>query len=164
MLTYQMSDIVLDEVRRGVDIDGETVEYAFDLNEFFATNASGYFLHNDDVDCFLDALTTQRKFPFSTPELRDELRHTFWMLNRVDSAKALTKKLKAHPVFKDYEVVLAAGDGRLDDESESTRAFDKVRKAIASSERTITLSVGQLTTGVTIPEWTAVLKIGRAHV
>ena len=159
MLTYQMSDIILDEVRRGVDIDGETVEYAFDLNEFFATNASGYFLHNDDVDCFLDALTTQRKFPFSTPELRDELRHTFWMLNRVDSAKALTKKLKAHPVFKDYEVVLAAGDGRLDDESESTRAFDKVRKAIASSERTITLSVGQLTTGVTIPEWTAVLML-----
>ena len=159
MLTYQMSDIILDEVRRGVDIDGETVEYAFDLNEFFATNASGYFLHNDDVDCFLDALTTQRKFPFSTPELRDELRHTFWMLNRVDSAKALAKKLKAHPVFKDYEVVLAAGDGRLDDESESTRAFDKVRKAIASSERTITLSVGQLTTGVTIPEWTAVLML-----
>lgn len=159
MLTYQMSDIILDEVRRGVDIDGETVEYAFDLNEFFATNASGYFLHNDDVARFLDALTTQRKFPFSTPELRDELRHTFWMLNRVDSAKALAKKLKAHPVFKDYEVVLAAGDGRLDDESESTRAFDKVRKAIASSERTITLSVGQLTTGVTIPEWTAVLML-----
>lgn len=159
MLTYQMSDITLDEVRRGVDIDGETVEYAFDLNEFFATNENGYFLHNDDVDRFLDALTTQKKFPFSTPELRDELRHTFWMLNRVDSAKALAKKLKVHPVFKDYEVVLAAGDGRLDDESESTRAFDKVRKAIASSERTITLSVGQLTTGVTIPEWTAVLML-----
>ena len=159
MFTYQMSDIIADEVRRGVDIDGETVEYAFDLNEFFATNENGYFLHDDDVDRFLDALTTQKKFPFSTPELRDELRHTFWMLNRVDSAKALAKKLKRHPVFKEYEIVLAAGDGKLDDDEASAQAFDKVREAIAEHDRTITLSVGQLTTGVTVPEWTAVLML-----
>lgn len=159
MFTYQMSDIVADEVRHGVEIDGESVEYAFDLNEFFATNENGYFLHNEDVDRFLDALTTQRKFPFSTPELRDELRHTFWMLNRVDSAKALAKKLRRHPVFKDYEIVLAAGDGKLDDEDESALSLDRVREAIATHERTITLSVGQLTTGVTIPEWTAVLML-----
>ena len=159
MFTYQMSDIIADEVRRGVDIDGETVEYAFDLNEFFATNENGYFLHNEDVDRFLDALATQKKFPFSTPELRDELRHTFWMLNRVDSAKALAKKLKRHPVFKDYEIVLAAGDGKLDDDEASAQAFDKVRAAIATHERTITISVGQLTTGVTVPEWTAVLML-----
>ena len=159
MFTYRMSDIVADEVQRGVDIDGESVEYAFDLNEFFATNQNGYFIHNEDVDRFLDALTTQKKFPFSTPELRDELRHTFWMLNRVDSAKALAKKLRKHPVFSEYEIVLAAGDGRLDDEDESLKAFDKVREAIAANDRTITLSVGQLTTGVTIPEWTAVLML-----
>lgn len=159
MFTYQMSDIVADEVSRGIDINGETVEYAFDLNEFFATNENGYFLHNEDVDRFLDALTTQRKFPFSTPELRDELRHTFWMLNRVDSAKALAKKLRQHSVFKDYEIVLAAGDGKLDDDEASAQAFDKVRAAIAEHDRTITLSVGQLTTGVTIPEWTAVLML-----
>lgn len=159
MFTYQMSDIVLDKVKRGINIDGENVEYAFDLNEFFATNENGYFLHNSDIDRFLDALTTQKKFPFSTSELRDMLRHTFWMLNRVDSAKALARKLKQHPVFKDYEIVLAAGDGRLDDENESARAFDKVRKAIASHDHTITLSVGQLTTGITVPEWTAVLML-----
>lgn len=159
MFTYQMSDVVAGEVRRGCDIDGDAVEYAFDLNEFFATNVGGYFVHSDDVDRFLDALTTQKKFPFSTPELRGELRHTFWMLNRVDSAKALAKKLKAHPVFKDYEVVLAAGDGRLDDEDESARALDRVRAAIAAHDKTITLSVGQLTTGVTVPEWTAVLML-----
>ncbi len=159
MFTYRMSDIVADKVQRGIDIEGNEVEYAFDLNEFFATNQNGYFTHNDDVDRFLDALTTQKKFPFSTPELRDELRHTFWLLNRVDSAKALAKKLKKHPVFGDYEVVLAAGDGKLDDEDESLKAFDKVRTAIASHDKTITLSVGQLTTGVTIPEWTAVLML-----
>lgn len=159
MFTYQMSDIVAGEIKRGIDIDGENVEYAFDLNEFFATNENGYFLHNDDVNRFLDALTTQKKFPFSTSELRDELRHTLWMLNRVDSAKALAKKLKQHPVFRDYEIVLAAGDGKLDDDEVSAQAFDKVCKAIAEHDYTITLSVGQLTTGVTIPEWTAVLML-----
>lgn len=159
MFTYQMSDIVMDEVQRGVDIDGDMVEYAFDLNEFFATNANGYFVHSEDVDRFLDALATQKKFPFSTPELRMELRHTFWILNRVDSAKALAKKLSQHEVFKGYKIVLAAGDGKLEDEDESIKAFDKVREAIATYDRTITLSVGQLTTGVTVPEWTAVLML-----
>lgn len=159
MFTYQMSDIVAGEIKRGIDIDGENVEYTFDLNEFFATNENGYFLHNDDVNRFLNALTTQKKFPFSTSELRDELRHTLWMLNRVDSAKALAKKLKQHPVFRDYEIVLAAGDGKLDDDEVSAQAFDKVCKAIAEHDYTITLSVGQLTTGVTIPEWTAVLML-----
>ncbi len=159
MFTYQMSDIIEDEVARGVDIDGETIEYAFDLNEFFATDSRGFFVHNDDVDRFLDALTLQKKFPFSTPELRNELRHTFWMLNRVDSARALAKKLQKHPVFKDYEIVLAAGDGKIDDASETQKSFNRVRSAIAEHDRTITLSVGQLTTGVTIPEWTAVLML-----
>ena len=159
MFTYQMSDIVADEVGKGAEIDGEAVEYAFDLNEFFATNSNGFFKHNAEVDRFLDALTTQTKFPFSTPELRDELRHTFWLLNRVDSARALEKKLKKHPVFGEYEVVLAAGDGKLDDEDESMKAFDRVRRAISRCDKTITLSVGQLTTGVTIPEWTAVLML-----
>ena len=159
MFTYRMSDIVADQVQHGAEINGTAVDYAFDLNEFFATNQNGYFTHNEDVDRFLDALTTQKKFPFSTPELRDELRHTFWMLNRVDSAKALAKKLKKHPVFGEYEIVLAAGDGKLDDEDESLKAFDKVRGAIAAHDKTITLSVGQLTTGVTIPEWTAVLML-----
>lgn len=163
MFTYQMGDIVLEKAQRGVDIDGGAEEFAFDLNEFFATKTDkrGFisFTHNSEVDKFLDALTTQKKFPFSTPELRNELRHTFWMLSRVDSAKALAKKLKAHPVFSEYEIVLAAGDGKMDDEDESLKAFDKVRSAIAEHDKTITLSVGQLTTGVTIPEWTAVLML-----
>lgn len=159
LLTYQMSDIVEDEARAGMDIDGEQTEYAFDLNEFFSTTQGGAFVHDADVDKFLDALVSQKKFPFSTPELRDELRHTFWMLNRVDSAKALAKKLKAHPVFGSYEVVLAAGDGKIDHDSENEKSLDKVRRAIKEHNRTITLSVGQLTTGVTVPEWTAVLML-----
>lgn len=159
MFTYQMSEIIKDDLEQGVEIDGETVEYTFDLNEFFATNEKGRFVHNDSVNRFLDAMTTQEKFPFSTDELRHELKHTLWLLNRVDSAKALAKKLEKHPVFKAYKIVLAAGDGRMDDEEEFAKSFNRVTEAIAKYDKTITLSVGQLTTGVTIPEWTAVLML-----
>ncbi|MBR1443865.1 MAG: restriction endonuclease, partial [Firmicutes bacterium] len=160
LFTYQMSDIVRDRVKKGIELaDNDIEEFAFDLNEFFKTNESGNFIHDADVNKFLDAMTRQEKFPFSTPELRNELKHTFWILNRVASAKALAKKLKLHPVFKDYEIILAAGDGKLDDNDENEKSFDKVTKAISKYDKTITLSVGQLTTGVTIPEWTAVLML-----
>lgn len=160
LYTYQMSDIVRNKVQQGIELaDNDVEEYAFDLNEFFKTNESGKFVHDEDVNKFLDALTTQEKFPFSTPELRAELKHTFWLLNRVSSAKALAKKLELHPVFKDYKIILAAGDGKLDDYDENEKAFDRVTSAIKEYDKTITLSVGQLTTGVTIPEWTAVLML-----
>ena len=159
LYTYLMSDILEDELSQGIEIDGKTREYAFDLNEFFAINGNGNFVYETSVDKFLNALTKQEKFPFSTPELRDELKHTFWLLNRVDSAKALKRKLQNHPVFREYEIVLAAGDGRLDEEDEIINSFDKVREAIAKCEKTITISVGQLTTGVTIPEWSGVLML-----
>lgn len=158
LYTYQMSEIIKDELQKGIEIEGETEEYAFDLNEFFAVT-NGKFNHESSVDKFLDALTRQTKFPFSTDELREELKHTFWLLNRVDSARALAKKLREHPVFREYDIVLAAGDGKLDDDDETMKSYDKVVEAIASHEKTITLSVGQLTTGITIPEWTAVLML-----
>lgn len=155
-----MSEIVREHVEQGADFDddGENENYAFDLNEFFAVS-NGKFKYNEAVDKFLDALMQQEKFPFSTPELRDELKHTFWLLNRVDSATALAKKLNDHPIFKDYKIVLAAGDGRIDDNDEIKKSYDKVKAAIAKHDKTITLSVGQLTTGITVPEWTAVLML-----
>lgn len=160
LYTYQMSEIVRERVEQGADFDddGENENYAFDLNEFFAVS-NGKFKYEDAVDKFLDALTHQEKFPFSTPELREELKHTFWLLNRVDSATALAKKLHDHPIFKDYKIVLAAGDGRIDDNDEIKKSYDKVKAAIAKHDKTITLSVGQLTTGITVPEWTAVLML-----
>ena len=159
LFTYQMSEIIREDVKQGVEINGETVEYAFDLNEFFSVQGNEQFTYNDSVDRFLDALVSQEKFPFSTEELRDKLKHTFWLLNRVDSAKALARKLKKHPVFKDYQIVVAAGDGKIDDFDANEKSFDKVREAIRTHDKTITLSVGQLATGVTIPEWTAVLML-----
>lgn len=159
LFTYQMSEIIKDEISQGINLDGEQEEYAFDLNEFFATDKKGEFVHENDVDKFLDAMVTYDKFPFSTNELRDELKHTFWLLDRVDSAKALAKKLKEHPVFREYEIVLAAGDGKLSEDEERMNSYAKVREAIKHHDKTITLSVGQLTTGITIPEWTGVMML-----
>ncbi|MCF6506688.1 restriction endonuclease subunit R [Blastococcus sp. MG754426] len=167
LLTYQLSRMITDRLDEGVAIEGDeaNVDYTFDLNEFFSTKDNGYFEYEADVIKFLDRLATNEKYPFSTPELRDEVRHSFWLLNRVASARALERLLKAHEVFKDYTVVLAAGDGRSDESDPAAigKSLGRVRKAIADAEavggKTITLSVGQLTTGVTVPEWTAVIML-----
>ncbi len=171
LFTYKMSDIIRDKVEQGADFDndGQNEAFCWDLNDFFDTNASGEFIHNDAVDKFLDALTKQEKFPFSTEELRKELKHTLWLLKYVSSAKALAKKLQNHEVFKDYKIVLAAGDGKIDNEGNSSdeisfdknikNSYDKVKDAIKNNDKTITISVGQLTTGITIPEWTAVMML-----
>ena len=169
LLTYQVSRMITDRLAEGVAIDEDeaNIDFTFNLNEFFATKDNGFFEHEAEVIKFLDCLATNEKYPFSTPELRDEIRHSFWLLNRVASAKALERLLKKHEVFKDYTIVLAAGDGRSNDDDTdpvaAAKSLDKVRQAIANAEqsggKTITLSVGQLTTGVTVPEWTAVIML-----
>lgn len=166
LLTYQLSRMISDRLAEGVAIDEDSanIDFTFDLNEFFTTKDSGFFEYAGEVGKFLDCLTTNEKYPFSTLELRDEIRHSLWLLNRVASAKALEKLLKKHPVFKDYTIVLAAGDGRSDEaDADPGKSLENVRSAIADAEeaggKTITLSVGQLTTGVTVPEWTAVVML-----
>ena len=161
LFSYQMSQMITDEVNKGAEIDGNNIDYAFDLNEFFETKDNGSFVHEADIKKWLNSLSQNEKYPFSTKELRDELKHTFWLLNRVASAKALQKLLKEHPVFENYEVVLAAGDGRGSDDDQiiNQKSLNRVREAVKAHDKTITLSVGQLTTGVTVPEWTAVLML-----
>ena len=161
MFTYQLSGMIRKQIERGLDLsDDNTVDYAFDLNEFFITDERGKFVHEEEIRKFLHTLTTQEKYPFSTPELRRELSHTMWYLNRVASAKALERLLREDEVFSEYKVILAAGDGRIDDDdAQATKAFDQVKTAIANYDKTITLTVGQLTVGVTIPEWSGVLML-----
>ncbi|MDI9475517.1 MAG: Eco57I restriction-modification methylase domain-containing protein [Natronincolaceae bacterium] len=169
LFTYQMSKIIEERVSRGLTLDdGRNVDYAFDLNEFFRVKENGSFEYGESVKRFLDNLCTG-KFPFSEGKHRDELNHTLWLLSRVNSAKALEKLLKSHPIFSEYEIVLAAGDGTsIDYDSnleerlnfgKNKKSYNRVKKAISENEKTITLSVGQLTTGVTIPEWSAVFML-----
>ncbi|MGV3027233.1 DEAD/DEAH box helicase family protein [Streptococcus hyovaginalis] len=161
LFTYQMSHMIEKSLEEGAQLDGGNVDFAFDLSEFFATNEAGKFIHEADVRTWLDTLSNNEKYPFSTKELRNELKHTFWLLERVASAKALKALLEEHPIYENYEIVLAAGDGRMSEEDDKSKlkALDKVRQAIANNDKTITLSVGQLTTGVTVPEWTGVLML-----
>ena len=162
MFTYQLSNMIYDKMKKASEMSDDelTVDFAFDLNEFFATNATGAFIHRDEIKKFLHTLTVNEKYPYSTPELRKEMSHTLWLLNRVASARALAKLLQEPGSgFEDYEIVLAAGDGKIDDADEIERSFEKVKKAIAEHDKTITLSVGQLTVGVTIPEWSGVLML-----
>ncbi len=172
LFTYKMSDIISDRLEKGMEMDDENIDYAFELNEMFATDASGKFIHENDISTFLNQLTSNEKYPFSTPELRDQLKHTFWLVgNRVASAMAMEKMLRHHPVFSEYKIVLAAGNGRssqpdnnssedeMKDTAANEKALSRVKKAIKENDRTITLSVGQLTAGVTIKEWSAVLML-----
>ncbi len=164
LFTYRISQMITDEVNKGIEIDDENRDYAFDLNEFFRVDHQK-FEHENEVREFLKNLSTNKKYPFSTPELRDELKHTFWYVgNRVASVKALAELLKEDPVFKDYKIIIAAGDGRSFEEEErdfiaNESSYEKVTEAIAKHDKTITLSCGQLTTGVTIKEWSAVLML-----
>lgn len=65
LFTYQMSKIIQDELKQGIEINGKTEEYAFDLNLFFETKSDGKFKYGESVDKFLDALTKLEKYPFS---------------------------------------------------------------------------------------------------
>ena len=120
------------------------------------------FIHEGAVRRFLDKLVEESEtsqYPFSTDEFREHFRHTFWLLPGVKEAAALYELLKEHEVFGEdndmFHIVNVAGDGNIEDKDGS--ALKEVQDAIKKYEYTITLSCGKLTTGVSVPEWTAVL-------
>ncbi len=153
----------------------EDENIAFNFREFFRTWTGdpkrdfqslpssvkvGDFVHAEDVWAFLDIISTESKdsnYPFATQEYRDMFRHTFWILPGVKEARAFSSMLKKHPSFQDYEVVNVAGEG--DVEKPYDDALAEVREAIQNHDRTITLSCGKLTTGVTVKEWTGVMLL-----
>lgn len=130
----------------------------------------GKFVHEQDVVKFLNLLSKEdesNNYPFSTKEYQDYFKHTLWMLPGVKEAHALSLLLNNHEVFGhgNFKIVNVAGDGdEIEENNEEAlrktkRALDKVKDAIAKNERTITLSCQRLTTGVTVPEWTAVFML-----
>lgn len=138
-------------------------EIAFNFKEFFRTNNNGEFIHHSHVERFLNLLTKTDEnsmYPFANKRYRDIFRHTLWMLPGVKSAKALSSMLKKHTVFGMFEIVNVAGDG--DEEEANEEALRKVEHAIGKNPdltRTITLSCGRLTTGVSVKPWTGVLML-----
>lgn len=138
-------------------------DIAFNFREFFRVNDSGEFVHRSHVQNFLDLLTKtdeESMYPFANKRYRDIFRHTLWMVPGVKSAKALAAMLRNHPVFGLFEIVNVAGDG--DEEESYDDALEKVNKAIGldpDKTRTITLSCGRLTTGVSVKPWMGVFML-----
>ncbi len=169
LLTYQMPEELL-----AVASQGEFDE--FDLNEFFAatgTGLSAQFKHKSDVQKWLDIIRgqylpraaeflktgTKPPFPYSDVRLLPYLQHSFWFLPNVASCHAMANLLaeKHNTFWGAYEVVVAAGSSA----GIGLEALPPVRKAIGSgfASKTITLSCGKLTTGVTVPQWSAILML-----
>lgn len=142
-------------------------DVAFNFREFFRVNEEGGFIHGRDVSAFLNLLTKEDKdscYPFANEEYRGIFRHTLWMLPGVKEAKALSALLQRHPVFQYFTIVNVAGDG--DEDEESRDALEAVNNAIGKdpdATRTITLSCGRLTTGVSVPAWTAVFMLSGSY-
>ena len=142
-------------------------DVAFNFREFFRVGEGGSFVHERDVTAFLNLLTKEDKescYPFANEGYRAIFRHTLWMLPGVKAARALSALLQRHPVFQYFDVVNVAGDG--DDDEESRDALEAVTRAIGpdpDATRTITLSCGRLTTGVSVPAWTAVFMLSGSY-
>lgn len=125
------------------------------------------FVHEKAINRFLDKLVEESDtslYPFSTDDFREHFRHTFWLLPGVKEAAALEQLLRKHEVFSEiFHIINAAGDGNIEDKNGSALAdvLDNIRgnakKNVTKKDYTITLSCGKLTTGVSVPEWTAVL-------
>ncbi|MBX3090811.1 MAG: GIY-YIG nuclease family protein [Cryobacterium sp.] len=169
LLTYQMPEELL-----AIANQGEFDE--FDLNAFFEAKGAGKnaeFVHKDDVQKWLDlirgnhlhtqidALKTGEKppFPYSDVRLLPYLQHSLWMLPRTASCAAMANLL-AEPqnaFWHDYTVVNVSAPGV----GVGLAALPPVREAIGNGydTKTITLTVGKLTTGVTVPQWSAILML-----
>ncbi len=169
LLTYQMPDELV-----AIASAGEFDE--FDLNEFFAAKGRGAqarFDHKDEVQKWLDIIRgsylpraaeflktgTRPPFPYSDVRLLPYLQHSFWFLPDVASCHAMANLLaeRQNAFWRDYEVVVAAGASA----GVGLDALPPVRKAIGGGfdTKTITLSCGKLTTGVTVPQWSSILML-----
>lgn len=169
LLTYQMPDELV-----AIASAGEFDE--FDLNAFFEASGTGtkaQFKHKSDVQKWLDIIRggyapkateylktgTRPPFPYSDVRLLPYLQHSFWFLPNVAACQAMANLLaEKHNLFwHDYDVVLAAGATA----GIGLEALLPVRKSIGSGfdTKTITLSCGKLTTGITVPQWSSILML-----
>jgi hypothetical protein len=170
LMTYKMPPSVTQ-----VALGGEFDE--FDLNEFFYAEGAGEkatFKHQDEVQKWLDIIrgasmeTTidslrlgakKPPMPYSDSRLLRVLNHTFWYLPSVASCHAMSNLLKQrnNTIFHDYEVNVCAGAGA----GMGVCALEPVERSMADplNSKTITLSCGKLTTGVTVKPWAGILVL-----
>lgn len=166
MMTYQLPDSI-----REIAIQGEFNE--FDLNEFFRAEGN-HFVHEEYVQHWLEwirggfseqivaDLKLQKEkppVPYSDFRLKSYLQHTFWFLPSVAACKAMKHLLqsRANSYYHDYRVILAAGN----DAGMGADALNPVYDAMDNPQdtKTITLSCGKLSTGVTVRPWSGIFML-----
>ena len=169
LLTYQMPDDIL-----SVAAQGEFDE--FDLNTFFEATGEGdsaRFVHESDVQKWLDLIRGEHAptqldslkagsrppFPYADARLLPYMQHSFWFLPTVASCFAMANLLRArhNTYWHSYDVIVAAGAKA----GIGVAALPPVRAAIEDGHdtKTITLSCGKLTTGVTVKQWSSILML-----
>ena len=159
MMTYQMPDEI-----KNIAAQGELLTDEFDLNLFFAAKNSK-FINEDYVRKWLNLIHDSKitlghqrpPMPFSDFRLVKELRHTLWFLPDVASCYAMEKLLKEDEFFNEYKIIVCAGEKA----GVGLDALPPVLNAIGNpfETKTITLSCGKLTTGVTVSAWTGVFML-----
>lgn len=166
MLTYQMPESITE-----VASQGEFDE--FDLNEFFKAEGDA-FVHEEYVQKWLALIrgnyvenvvsnlklgNEKPPMPYSDVRLVSYLQHTYWFLPSVAACKAMAGLLKkpCNRFFHDYKVVVAAGN----EAGMGARAVEPVFDAMENPQKskTITLSCGKLSTGVTVKPWSGILML-----
>lgn len=143
---------------------------SFNFREFFRTDDQGNLVYKKDVRAFLDNITnkdSKTNYPFSTPAYRTELRHTLWIMPGIKEANAFEELLEEHPIFgKEYKIVNVVRGSTTDNGETNEADIEKVRNAITddpTATKTITLTVRKLTTGVNVPQWTAVMFLSNTN-
>lgn len=143
---------------------------SFNFREFFRTDENEQLVYKKEVNTFLDNITnkdSKTNYPFSTPEYRNELRHTLWIMPGVKEANAFEDLLNEHPIFgKEYKIVNVVRGSYTDNGVTNEADIEKVRNAITddpTATKTITLTVRKLTTGVNVPQWTAVMFLSNTN-
>jgi hypothetical protein len=170
LLTYKVPDEIT-TIASGGEFD------EFDLNEFFSasgTDVLATFKYKDEVQKWLNVIRNspdaprsleslktgvRPPWPYSDTRLLPYLNHSFWFLPNVAACQAMANLLeeKQNVFWHDYDVIVAAGAGA----GIGLEALPPVRKAIGSGfdSKSITLSCGKLTTGVTVPQWSSILML-----
>lgn len=143
---------------------------SFNFREFFRTDENEQLVYKKEVNAFLDNITnkdSKTNYPFSTPAYRNELRHTLWIMPGIKEANAFEELLKEHPIFgKEYKIVNVVRGSTTDNGETNEADIEKVRNAITddpTATKTITLTVRKLTTGVNVPQWTAVMFLSNTN-
>jgi hypothetical protein len=170
MLTYQLPETITKVAELG-EFDG------FDLNIFFKAEGEGskaHFKYEDDVQKWLDLIrgsfseqivdtlklkTEKPPLPYSDARLKSVLNHTFWFLPSVASCHAMANLLKKrnNQFYHDYKVIIAAGT----EAGIGVKALEPVLSEMNEplQSKTITLSCGKLTTGVSVKPWTGIFML-----